>query len=123
MALVADAKLWWLGAFGVKDFDSKTLEHDTIFEVGSVSKTVFAYLVMKLCEKGVLSLDTPLTSHTPDRIIKDDPRLDLVTTRRVLSHTTGLQNWRSKEEPLAIHFTPGERWSYSREDTVTCSPS
>jgi CubicO group peptidase (beta-lactamase class C family) len=116
MALVADAKLLWRGAFGVKDFESKTpIDHDTVFEAGSVSKTAFAYAAMKLCEKGVLDLDTPLTKYTPDRLIKGDPRLDLITTRRVLSHTTGFQNWRSTKEPLAIHFTPGERWSYSGE--------
>lgn len=116
MALVADAKLLWRGAFGFKDLDSKAaVEHDTVFEAGSVSKTVFAYVVMKLCEKGVLDLDTPLTKYTPVRIVKDDPRLDLITTRRVLSHTTGFQNWRSKKDPLAIHFKPGERWRYSGE--------
>ncbi len=116
MALVAEAKLLWCGAFGVKDFESRVpVREDTVFEVGSVSKTVFAYVVMKLCEKGVLDLDTPLTRYTPDRLIKGDPRLDLITARHVLSHTTGLQNWRSATDPLAIHFTPGERWSYSGE--------
>jgi CubicO group peptidase (beta-lactamase class C family) len=116
MALVADAKLLWLGAFGVKDLNSKVpVDHDTIFEAGSVSKTVFAYMVMKLCEKRVLDLDVPLTRYTPDRVLKGDPRLDLITARHVLSHTTGFQNWRSTKEPLAIHFTPGERFSYSGE--------
>ena len=109
MALVADAKLLWRGAFGVKDFESKTpVDHDTVFEAGSVSKTAFAYAVMKLCEKDVfdldvLDLDTPLTKYTPDRIIKGDPRLDLITTRHVLSHTTGFQNWRSRKEALIHH--------------------
>jgi len=116
MALAADAKLLWRGAFGVKDFESKMpLDRDTVFEAGLVSKTVFAYAVMKLCEKGVLDLDTPLTKYTPERLIKGGSRLDLITTRRVLSHTTGLQNWRSTKDPLAIHFTPGERWGYSGE--------
>ena len=116
MALIADAKLYWRGAFGVKDLDSKIpVRPDTIFEAASVSKTVFAYVVMKLYEKGVLDLDTPLTKYTPDLIIKGDSRLDLITARRVLSHTTGFQNWRSTKEPLTIHFTPGERWSYSGE--------
>ena len=116
MALVADARLVWRGAYGVTDFDSKVpIQHDTIFEAGSVSKTVFAYVVMKLCEKGVLDLDAPLTKYTSERLIQGDPRLDLITTRRVLSHTTGLQNWRSSKDPLAIHFTPGERWTYSGE--------
>ena len=88
---------------------------DTIFEAGSVSKTVFAYAVLKLCERGVLSLDTPLTKYTSDRFLEGDPRLNLITARHVLSHTTGFQNWRSKKEPLAIHFSPGARWDYSGE--------
>jgi CubicO group peptidase (beta-lactamase class C family) len=116
MALLADAKLLWQGAFGVTDFDSKaSVKPDTIFEVGSLSKTVFAYAVMKLCDKGILDLDTPLTRYTTDRFLKGDPRLDQITTRRVLSHTTGFQNWRSTKDPLAIRFTPGERWGYSGE--------
>jgi len=116
MALVADAKLLWRGAFGVKDFASRApVDGDTIFEAGSVSKTIFAYAVMKLCEKGVLGLDTPLTKYTPARFLEGDPRLDLITARHVLSHTSGFQNWRSKQDPLAIHFSPGERWEYSGE--------
>lgn len=89
---------------------SKTpVDRDTIFEAGSVSKTVFAYRVIKLCERGVLDLDRPLTKYTPDRILKEDPRLDLITTRHVLSHTTGLQNWRSTKELRRSISTPGER--------------
>jgi CubicO group peptidase (beta-lactamase class C family) len=74
-----------------------------------MSKPVFAYAVMKLCEKGVMDLDTPLTNYTPERFLEGDPRLDLITARRVLSHTTGFPNWRSEKTPLAIQFTPGER--------------
>jgi len=116
MALVADAKLLWRGAFGVKDRTNKQLvDPATVFEAGSVSKTVFAYAVLKLCEKGKLDLDTPLVKYAPDRPIEGDSRLDRITPRMVLSHTGGFQNWRSTKEPLSIHFTPGERWSYSGE--------
>jgi len=116
MALVTDAMLRWRGAFGVKDFVSKApIDPGTVFEAGSVSKTVFAYEILKLCERGVMNLDTPLTKYTPDRFLKGDSRLDLITARHVLSHTSGFQNWRGEKEPLAIQFTPGERWSYSGE--------
>jgi len=86
---------------------------DTVFEAASTSKPVFAYAVMKLCERGLMDLGAPLTLYTAERFVPNDPRLDLITARRVLSHTTGLPNWRSADDPLVISFTPGERWSYS----------
>jgi CubicO group peptidase (beta-lactamase class C family) len=116
MALVADAKPVWARGFGVTDRTTNApVDTDTVFEFASVSKTVFAYAILKACENGVLDLDTPLTKYTSERFIPDDPRLDLMTARHVLSHTGGFQNWRSKENPLRIHFTPGERWEYSGE--------
>ena len=81
----------------------------------SMSKPVFAYVVMKLSEDGALDLDTPLTTYSRERLLVNDSRLDRITARHVLSHTSGLQNWRSASEPLSIHFTPGERWLYSGE--------
>jgi CubicO group peptidase (beta-lactamase class C family) len=116
IAIIRDAKVLWRRGFGVRDSASKEpVDNDTVFEAASVSKTVFAYAVMKLCEKGVINLDTPLTKYTSERFLEGDPRLDLITARHVLSHTTGFQNWRSDDEPLKIHFTPGEKFSYSGE--------
>jgi CubicO group peptidase (beta-lactamase class C family) len=116
IAVVRDAKLFWRRGFGVRRMGSRErVDHDTVFDAGSVSKTVFAYAVMKLCERGVIDLDTPLTRYSPLRILDGDQRLDLITARHVLSHSSGLQNWRSEREPLAIHFTPGERYLYSGE--------
>src|SRR5262245_50707152 len=116
ITLVRDARLAWHREFGVSDAASRApVNRNTVFEAQSMSKPVFAYAVMKLAERGILDLDTPLTKYLPERVLADDPRLDLITARRVLSHTTGFQNWRSAEEPLKIHFTPGERWDYSGE--------
>jgi CubicO group peptidase (beta-lactamase class C family) len=116
MALIADAKLLWSRGFGVKDRATNVpVDADTVFEFGSVSKTVFAYAVMKACEKGILNLDTPLTTYSSERVLTGDPRLDLITPRLVLSHRTGFQNWRSKTDPLKIAFVPGAGWGYSGE--------
>jgi CubicO group peptidase (beta-lactamase class C family) len=116
IAVIKDAKLFWRRGFGVKDVGSKApVDNDTVFEAASVSKTVFAYAVMKLCEKGVIGLDTPLTKYAPKPFLEGDSRLELITARHVLSHTSGFQNWRSKDEPLKIHFTPGEKFFYSGE--------
>jgi CubicO group peptidase (beta-lactamase class C family) len=116
MAIVRDGQLFWRRAFGVKSVTTREpVDNDTVFEAASTSKPVFAYAVMKLCERGVMDLDAPLTRYTAERFVPNDPRLDLITARRVLSHTTGLPNWRSVDDPLVIRFTPGEQWSYSGE--------
>ena len=116
LAVIRGGELAERRTFGVKDAASEAPVDDaTMFEAASMSKPVFAYAVLKLCERGVLDLDTPLTKYTSSRFLEGDPRLDLITARQVLSHTTGFPNWRSKSRPLAIAFTPGTRWSYSGE--------
>ena len=110
IAIIKDAKLFWRRGFGVKDNASKEpVDNDTVFEAASTSKPVFAYAVMKLCEKGIMSLDTPLTRYTSERFLEGDAQLDLITARHVLSHTSGFPNFRSKKAPLKIHFMPGEK--------------
>jgi len=116
IAIIQNGKLFWRRGFGTKNSATKeSVDSDTVFEAASTSKPVFAYAVMKICEKGVMDLDTPLTHYTSERFLKGDKQLDLVTARQVLSHTCGFPNWRSSEEPLRLLFTPGERWSYSGE--------
>src|SRR5688572_7689972 len=64
IAIVRDARVAWSRGFGLKNSGSKApVDPDTLFEAGSVSKTVFAYAVLKLCEKGLLELDTPLARY------------------------------------------------------------
>lgn len=116
MSVIANAKLHWRRAFGVTDrATQKPVDHDTVFEAASVSKTVFAYAALKLVEKGEIGLDTPLTNYAARPFLESDARLKRITPRHVLSHTTGFQNVRSSTAPLKIHFTPGEKYSYSGE--------
>ena len=116
IAIIKDAHVVWHRGFGVQDADSRTpVDDDTVFEAASVSKTVFAYAVLQLCDRGTLALDRPLTEYTPERVIDSDPRLGQITARQILSHTSGFQNFRTRAEPLRIQFTPGERFEYSGE--------
>jgi len=116
IAVIQRGEMMWGRAFGVRDGSSgMPVADDTIFEAASMSKPVFAYAVMKLVEKGVLDLDRPLTEYVSARFVADDPRLDLITARQVLCHTSGFQDIRSGANPLRIHFAPGEKWQYSGE--------
>jgi CubicO group peptidase (beta-lactamase class C family) len=117
LAVFRRGKVVWLRGFGVRDRVSGVpVDARTVFEAASMSKPLFAYVVLKLCEKGSLDLDKPLTSYTRRRLLEGDSRLNLITARHVLSHSSGLvPDWRSASEPLRIASTPGEKWSYSGE--------
>jgi CubicO group peptidase (beta-lactamase class C family) len=117
LAIIEGGKLARQSSFGVTDAESREpINSETIFTSCSMAKPVFAYFALKLCDRGILHLDTPLTKYTPEKYLEGDSRLELVTARHVLSHTTGFQNWREEDgKPLRIHFTPGEKWSYSGE--------
>ena len=116
VALIRDGEIAWRRGFGLAAVDSaRAVTDDTIFEAQSMSKPVFAYLVMLLAERGVLDLDTPLVTYPGASRLVDDPRFDRVTARHVLSHTSGVPTWRSGATPLAMQFAPGERWLYSGE--------
>ena len=116
LALVSHGRIVWARGFGNRrQGQTEPIDTATVFEAASLGKPVFAYAVMKLCERHILDLDRPLTQYTSERFLDGDPRLDLITARHVLSHTSGFQNWRSDKEPLQIHFAPGEKFLYSGE--------
>lgn len=124
IAILRDGKVIWSRGFGVRNAETKEPVNDnTVFEAASLSKPVFAYGVLKLVDSGKLDLDTPLTKYLSSKDAKydvgDDPRLDQITARRVLSHTAGFPNWRPRgDKTLKIYFTPGDRFSYSGEGFV-----
>jgi CubicO group peptidase (beta-lactamase class C family) len=123
-ALVRNGKLVWTKSFGVKNVETnEPVTNETIFEAASLSKVVFAYAVLKLVDEGKIDLDVPLNKYLGNNYdVGDDPRLNSITARRVLSHTGGFPNWRSQgAKTLPINFTPGERFSYSGEGFVYLS--
>jgi CubicO group peptidase (beta-lactamase class C family) len=116
VVLIRDARIYWHRGFGVRDAETRQpVDNGTVFEAASASKPVFAYVVIKLAEKGVIDLEAPLTKYTNEGYVANDPRLDLITARHVLMHATGFPNWRSADNPMAINFTPGSKFGYSGE--------
>ena len=65
-----------------------------------------------------LKLDEPLAPYLPKDMTEGDPRFQQITARFVLSHRTGFPNWPGDGKPLTIHFTPGEKFSYSGSGMV-----
>ena len=118
MAIVGDGRTTTNIAAGVRNSSNgMAVDRQTVFAAASLSKPLFAHGVLRLIDAGKLALDAPLWQHVPN-YLADDPRAATITVRHVLSHTSGLPNWRSTERPLKTYFVPGERFSYSGEGFV-----
>ncbi len=100
---------------------------DTKFRIGSVSKQFTAAAILKLQEQGKLSVTDTLATFIPDY-----PRGDEVTLHHLLTHTSGIHNYTSKNDFLDLatvavepedhiayfmdddyDFDPGDAWVYS----------
>ncbi|MFI7427550.1 serine hydrolase domain-containing protein [Micromonospora sp. NPDC049836] len=79
----ADRPLWTCTVGGTGN--DTPLDPETVFRIGSVTKTFTAVLVMQCRDEGLLDLDDPIGRHL------DLPAHGELTVRRLLSHTAGLQ--------------------------------
>ena len=114
VAVIRDEKTVISKSFGYSDIESnKEMDADSVYRAASLGKPIFAYVVVKLSQQGVIDLDKSLHSYTDKRIIKSDPRSELITARMVLSHSTGLPNLDVKFKDIKFEFNPGEEFKYS----------
>jgi CubicO group peptidase (beta-lactamase class C family) len=116
VCVVRDGAVAWQDHRGVMDATTKhAVSADTLWPAASLGKPVFAFAALKLVDAGKLDLDRPLKTYLPDHT-PDDARGNRITARHVLSHSSGLPNWREGDsQPLLPDFQPGSRFRYSGE--------
>jgi CubicO group peptidase (beta-lactamase class C family) len=69
--------------------DSRPLDADTVFEVGSVTKLFTALLLADMVQRGEVALDAPLSQYLPDgKVPEKDGRK--ITLLDLATHTSGL---------------------------------
>lgn len=79
----------------IAPFGITSLEHplpvteDTLFQIGSITKTYLATAVMRLVDTGKLELDKPIRTYLPDLKLADETVATRVTMRHLLTHTGG----------------------------------
>ena len=90
-ALARDGELLWSAGFGWADREDRRLAgHETIYRVGSISKSVTAVLMAILARDGTVSLDAPLQEFVPEiRRLRHRPPGAAPVLRQVASHTAG----------------------------------
>lgn len=116
LGVIENGKLQQVKVFGTIK-PGISAPYNTIFNVASLTKPVTALVALRLVSLGKWNLDEPLYGYWTDPDIAKDPRNKKITTRLILSHQTGLPNWRSMnaDKKLGFLFDPGTGYQYSGE--------
>ncbi len=94
----------YLNSFGLADMETKEeITPNTLFNLGSISKTVVANGILILHQEGRLSLDDPLSKYFPEFASKEIA--DKVLVRHLLTHTSGLPDNRQVSENTEFFLT------------------
>jgi len=120
-------------SYGSADLERKVpVKADSVFAIGSLSKTFTAVAVLMLQEQGKLSTADKLSKYFPDY-----PRGDEITLKDLLQHTSGIKeiltvepfqsrqdkDWTPEElvamlKPLPLDFDPGTKAQYSNSGFI-----
>jgi D-alanyl-D-alanine carboxypeptidase len=116
-------------AFGATDLESGTAATPrSVMQIGSVTKQFTAAAILRLAERGELTLDDRIEKF----VAEFDPRGATITLRHLLSHRSGVaSSWWLPTGGFPLHspvtreqvieglnaqplgFPPGTKWSYS----------
>jgi CubicO group peptidase (beta-lactamase class C family) len=130
LGIVIDGDLAYAKGFGVTSLENKTApDADTVYRIGSISKSFTALALLALRDDGALQLDDPLAKWVPEANGLVYPTADSsrITLRQLANHTSGLPRmgvFDAEALPtekvvvdslagFALDNAPGMRWTYS----------
>ncbi|NHK30238.1 MAG: serine hydrolase [Asgard group archaeon] len=90
ISIIKDNKSVYTKGFGARDVKKNLpATENTLYGIGSCGKSFTALAIMQLSEKGLLSIDDPVSKYLPFKIgLKDNP----ILIKHLLSHSSGLPN-------------------------------
>ncbi|QUW78410.1 beta-lactamase family protein [Streptomyces mirabilis] len=118
------------GCHGVTSVENPLpVDRDTLFVMGSVTKSFTATALMRLVTDGRVELDAPVRRYVPELVLPDERAAAEITVLQLLNHTAGF-DWRMSvdtgegDDALAAYVArmsesdliapPGTRASYSQ---------
>jgi CubicO group peptidase (beta-lactamase class C family) len=91
VGVVSDGKLSWAKGYGYRNIEKKDpVTPQTVFTIGSISKSFTSSLSGILVDQGKMSWDTPIQTVLPEFQMVHDSSSKKVSLAHLLSHQTGL---------------------------------
>ena len=113
----------WSQAYGWADIDGRRpMTPETVFQVGSISKTIVATAVMQMVEAGLVRLDEDVNAYLPFAVRNARFAESPITVRMLLTHTSSIRDNPSLlgslnrvDIPLSVflqdYLVPGRRYA------------
>lgn len=87
MSIVKDEEITYTRSFGAKDYyKQEPCDENTLFGIGSVSKSFTCLAILQLQEQGKLDISDPVSKYIPLRLQKDKP----ITIKHLMTHSSGI---------------------------------
>jgi CubicO group peptidase (beta-lactamase class C family) len=136
IAVFDEGKIIWTRCYGLRN-EHEAIDTATVFQAASISKPVTSMAILRLWEKGLLSLDSNVNQYLKRWKIPENEFTthDKVTIRRIVSHMAGLTvhgfgGYRPQDslpnltqildgsppansKPVRVYLRPGIKESYS----------
>ncbi|MEJ2209718.1 MAG: serine hydrolase [Anaerolineae bacterium] len=92
LAVVRDLEVVYCHGWGVTSVDDgrRPITPQTLFRLGSITKSMTTTAIMRLVEEGKLDLDRPANDYVPWLAFSQAGVAGEITLRRLLSHSAGL---------------------------------
>ncbi len=129
--IMKNDKIVFSEGYGIADLDLNTkIDENTLFNIGSISKTFVSNAILMLQAEQKLSLEDNMEKYFPD--FKNKEIANKVKIKHLLTHTSGLpdlrqtrtdsvfylsakdaENWYPTTQAERLNFEPGTRFEYS----------
>lgn len=133
---------WTKIGYRLEDGDFVEIKNDDkLFEIGSITKTFTASLIMKLVHEGEMKLSDPIQKYLPVQMAQDSFQNNTITVQHLITHTSGLssgpssftlpylraliftpknpnRNFKAKHyyrylKKFQLDYVPGKKWEYN----------
>jgi CubicO group peptidase (beta-lactamase class C family) len=140
VAVMQDGEILHLRGYGEAGPDGRPVTGRTCFQIGSITKSFVALVILQLAAEGELGLDDPVVKHLPTFRTADKAASDRITIDHLVTHHSGLTTLdgnrrhaptgRDDEGPAQavadlasaeLFAEPGSRFQYSNANYVVLS--
>ena len=77
----------------ISDENGTNVNGDSIFDIGSITKTFTTALLVDMVKRGLISLDDPIEKYLPDNVKVPAYNGHLITIENLATHTSGLPDF------------------------------